>query len=639
MQSISIGAHREGVSQNLKTLLSVHKSLFNFDKSYSLGCILSKITKISFAKKGSTPPSSRPRTTKNSLKAGFESGLFHTEKDQKKDLRKRIKEAEDQLLKTVLEPSIEEPVDSQTVKTLDFDASNKDPEQLNLQPKENIASNKMTEKRIVAPGSKDAPRFKSSQPEELRRFIRRMEDIWTDAGVAKDEEKKLMIGKYADRDSEEEWCAFDSFTDGTWEEFKEELIANYPEAAAAERGTPARIRQICAETSKVRLGDMPALYRFRRAFMAEAKKLRKAPAAMANRELVELFIGCLSEALASAVLQFLGNRASSSKDKDEPDKGKSVEGQAAVQSGGSPKGKLPRRPEDRYDLDDICKAAIQVSENSQGMFNLMGKESSSSSDERDVFVFSQPVSESKVLTAKVEELEGIQANERDRLASMNKTMESKMNGLEELLKAFIAHQNHVCKGDCKNTNCKSHENNNGPTQKWSGRSMENERCFWCGLLGHFQADCEDQKNQIRMGNIKVNPEGKLRLRDGSFIPNFPAGATLKERVERHYSKKPSQFYYGEYEENDPPQAAGVLSQLFGTTTSDADKRTLAQIKAELDLRKREEALELKQKVLEQNEKKLEQTSGSTRTTNVLELLEQLTDEELAVIRAAKSGFN
>ena len=105
-----------------------------------------------------------------------------------------------------------------------------------------------------------------------------------------------MIGKYADQDSEEEWVAFDSFEDEySWEEFKAELIENYPEAAAAERGTPARIRQICAETGKVRLGDMTSLYSFRRSFMSEAKKLRKPPAAMANRELVELFISCLSE--------------------------------------------------------------------------------------------------------------------------------------------------------------------------------------------------------------------------------------------------------------------------------------------------------------------------------------------------------
>jgi hypothetical protein len=43
-------------------------------------------------------------------------------------------------------------------------------------------------------------------------------------------------------------------------------------------------------------------------------------------------------------------------------------------------------------------------------------------------------------------------------------------------------------------------------------------------------------------------------------------------------------------------------------------------------------------MLGQNEKTTEQASGSTRAANVLDLLGQLTDEELVAIRAAKSGF-
>jgi hypothetical protein len=44
-----------------------------------------------------------------------------------------------------------------------------------------------------------------------------------------------------------------------------------------------------------------------------------------------------------------------------------------------------RRPEDRYyDLEEVCKTAIQVSENSQGMFSLpvMRREASLKSGER-----------------------------------------------------------------------------------------------------------------------------------------------------------------------------------------------------------------------------------------------------------------
>ena len=486
----------------------------------------------------------------------------------------------------------------------------------------------MTEKRMIAPGSRDAPKFKSSHPEELRRFIWRMEDLWKEANVTSGDEKKRMIGKYADLVSEEEWSAFDSYEEGTWDDFKEELISNYPEAAAAERGTPARIRQICAEVHKIRLGDMLALYKFRRSFMTEARKLQKPPAAMSNRELVELFIGCLSEALASAVLQFLGNRSSS----DQPNKEKAKEGDTSK----------ARRPEDKYDLEDVCKAALQVSENSAGMFDLMKKESSSKSEERDVFVFSQPQSETKILTDKVEELEGVQALERDRLVSINKTIESRIGGLEDLIKTLLVQSQNqasqgMCKGDCKNGNCKTHEASSNTVQK-GGKSLENEKCFWCALFGHYQADCEDLKNQLKLGNVKINQEGKLRLRDGSFIPKYPIEASLKERVEKHYAKKPSQYFYGEYEEDDPTvfAAPSIMSQYLGT--SNDDKRIIAQLKAELDLRKREEALELKQKMLEQNEKKREQASVSTRAASVLELLEQLTDEDLAAIRNAKSGF-
>ena len=236
----------------------------------------------------------------NSQKAGVESGLSIQKGRTKKTLQKKIQEAEKQLSKAA--------------------SSMSEPEPLNSQTERNVSSTEMatekssmliSERCMVAPGSKDAPKFQSSKPEELRHFIRLMEDLWRDAGVTKDETKKMMIGKYADQDSEEEWAAFETFSDGhSWDEFKDELIANYPEAAAAERGTPARIRQLCRGTEKVGLGDMPALYAFRRAFMAEAKKLQKPPAAMANRELVELFISCLSESLASALLQHLGNQYS-----------------------------------------------------------------------------------------------------------------------------------------------------------------------------------------------------------------------------------------------------------------------------------------------------------------------------------------
>lgn len=480
-------------------------------------------------------------------------------------------------------------------------------------------------KTMVPPGARDAPKFLSKRPHELRRFVRLMEDLWKEAGVEDDELKKSSIGKYADQESEEEWAAFETFEPGhTWAEFKEELIENYPEAAAAERGTPARIKQLCAETGMIRLGDLPALYQFRRAFMAEAKKLVKPPAAMANRELVELFIGCLSESLASAVLQFLGNKMPSTKAK--PGATGADDG-----TGGERHSGFSRRPEDRYDLEEVCKAAIQVSESSQGMFNLMKRESSVNVDDRGVYLFNQPVSETKVLSQKVEELEGIQALEKDRVVTMNKNMESKMSDIENMIKSLLAQS-----GANKASGCKGHAHEaSGGSMHRGGKSMDNEKCFFCGEMGHFQADCADLKSQIQSGNLKLNPEGKLRLRDGSFIPGFPSNATIKERVERHYARRPSQLYYGEYEEDDPVSSSIPKYPAQFLQLNETAERRRARLERELDLKEKEEALELRKLKLEREERRLEQTSGSSKAANLLEL----TDDELAAIKAARLGFH
>jgi len=112
-------------------------------------------------------------------------------------------------------------------------------------------------KQMVVPGTRDAPKFSATKPRELRRFIRQLEDLWKEAGIDKDEEKKESLGKYADQESEEEWKALDTYVEGySWEEFKKEILENYPEASAAERGTPARIRQIVKDADSIELGDV-----------------------------------------------------------------------------------------------------------------------------------------------------------------------------------------------------------------------------------------------------------------------------------------------------------------------------------------------------------------------------------------------
>jgi len=74
-----------------------------------------------------------------------------------------------------------------------------DQQEKEVEPKLSMA------KLMIAPSVRDAPKFSSRRPQKLRRFVRWMEDLWKEAGIENDEDKKESLGKYADQESEEEW--------------------------------------------------------------------------------------------------------------------------------------------------------------------------------------------------------------------------------------------------------------------------------------------------------------------------------------------------------------------------------------------------------------------------------------------------
>jgi hypothetical protein len=592
----------------------------------------------------------RPRQTFNSRKAGTEQSLpaptrkpAVKNKSEKLGTPKARLDSESTAIRQKKIADIENQLTKRGNKPLN---SQNFMEESSSQTLETTLATMTGRRHMVAPGTRDAPKFSSNRPEELRRFLRMMEDLWKDVGIVDNEEKKTSLGKYADQESEEEWTALESFGKGrSWDDFKTELLENYPEAAEAERGTPYRLRKLCRVTTDIQLGDLVTLFKFRRAFMAEAKKLSQPPAVMSNRELVEMFLSCLSGTMASAVLQYLGTSA-----RDKQLRGKQTEDEPT---------KNARRPEDRYDLEEVTKAAVEVSEGSQGMFALLNKTTRNPgverpNGERGVLMFNQPLGVNKEWVQKLEEIAGVQAQDRDKVNLTEKKMDERFNSLETMIKTLLAkdqgesHQERstgrpeMVNRAYENTGNMSNQQTYAPKQ-W-GKSMDNERCFYCGKMGHFQADCEELKSQVRSGQLKVNQEGRLRLRDGSHIPGGPGGSTIKERVDRHYARRPSQVFYGEYEDEETSFSNVVTSpntprypQQYVQNIEDPDARR-ARLEKLLDLKEKEEALELRQLKLERDEKKLEKNNKSVRTVNVLDLLEQLTDDEIVALKAAKAGF-
>ena len=569
-------------------------------------------------------------------------------------LRKKISQAENQLAQPAIIEPIKEPSLATSLQTV------LDDEELDVAETENILTESvetneqpevpkikitMSETRIgnknmIAPGTRDAPRFSAKKPEELRRFLRQMEDLWADAGIQDAEKKKESLGKYADYESEEEWAAFTSYGSGyTWDKFKTELFENYPEAAEAHRGTPQRLRQICEETREIHLGDLQSLVAFRRRFMTEAKKLLKPPAVMSNRELVELFIGRLASGMGALVLQHLAHGGEGLSQKGEKEEGTVEE-----------PSKLVRRPEDRFDLENVWKAAVSVSENYRGIFFWTNKPEEQGA--REILALSIPAREERMVNAetlsrRLQELENAKAAETDAFLNMAKNIDTKISALvEDKMKAMLALTQSPEKSTSKQSGASFENSPNGflgkpgSMPKWN-RSAENDKCFYCGIKGHFVPECEELKAEVRAGNVKVHTDGKLRMSDGvTRIPSGPPGMTIKERLERSQNNNVKSAYYEGFYENEDgvyiPSMAKYAAQY--TVTNESQEKRRQRLEQELELREREDALELRKIKLEKEEQRLEASTKAGRHANVQSLLDQLTDEEIAAIKAAKVDF-
>lgn len=346
----------------------------------------------------------------------------------------------------------------------------------------------MTTRKMPKPGEKNAPTFDPEKPEELGRFFERLEDWFADENIHSDVDKKRRIVRYLDADSEGQWKALPEFSEGTFAEFKAQVMSSYPAAEEVLKGSVTALKKKIKKLGPIAVDERDELLSLIRVMTAEIVKLKKiSPPIHTNRELVELFLERLTADFATRISEKLSVRGLLGDDKqDEPDKVRNVE--------------------DMYDVADVMSMAKRTSLEHANPF---GK-----------YLWRTGAGENSV---KLEEAVARLTDSITAQTQYTKTIEQRLVGMQQSL--HQARQTQQPAQSSFNRNPIQNSNYVAPNPVGN--------CFYCNGP-HRGAECEHVHRHLDLGWIK-KIEGFLRWPDGMRIAR-EFGRTLMDLVEEKSKK-------------------------------------------------------------------------------------------------------
>jgi hypothetical protein len=351
-------------------------------------------------------------------------------------------------------------------------------------------NHRTTTRKMPKPGEKNAPAFDVEKPEELGRFFERIEDWFADEGIENDVEKKRRIVRYLDADSESQWKALSKFRDGTFLEFKAQVMTAYPKAEDVMRGSVSALRKKIKRMGPIAADERDELLSLIRTMTAEVLKLKRIqPPIHTNRELVDMFLGRLTADFAARVAQKL-----------------SVHRFFAAQN----PGEVPaeRNTEDMYDVEEVMEMAKHTSlEHANPFGKYLG-------------VVAGPTSE---VSVKLEQAVARLTDTINLQAQHNQNMEQRLATMQSFMTGSARNpmpQNYV----------------RGPTPIDNSGGMRGPlECFYC-KGPHRIVDCVDVIRHLDSKWI-AKIDGRLRLPDGQRIFGEP-GKSMRDIVEVLNKKTP-----------------------------------------------------------------------------------------------------
>ena len=172
------------------------------------------------------------------------------------------------------------------------------PESSNPDPEQEVGAAEMpsqTKKSMPNRRDNKAPSYDRNRPEELLRYIEDVEKELERCDIESDQAKKEWLRYYADQRSADEWTVLETYPigDGSFDDFKEELVSHYPEATDSLEGSIARLDKLCAKSTPLTNEHLSVVLEFIRSFKFEGRKLLRG-GCISNREIVTKFLNCLN---------------------------------------------------------------------------------------------------------------------------------------------------------------------------------------------------------------------------------------------------------------------------------------------------------------------------------------------------------
>lgn len=401
----------------------------------------------------------------------------------------------------------------------------------------------MDKSKLPTSYGKNSLKFDGDEPDELERYFEILEDVFENAKAATEEEKKWVAVRYCTTATAREWNAFETRQAGsTFEEFKAEVMANYPECRESKEGSLALLDKLVRKRKKNKLAfdDVTEFMSFSRKFRAEAERLFHPTPRISNRELVIRLLGCFDAALVSAVKNKLRITATEAL----PSRialAASVKTAANLAASNLPLPAVTNKlaalanwassREDKYFWTDVLDLATEEVED--GAVSFYETESPHDTGARKsggkTTVLLNEVGEGKSSSFKKDIEDKIEKLEQTIAHTMDKTQiadKKKWQEMKELLE-----QMQEAKAPAPAATPKPWGTSSRPTSDGS-RTVTNRDCFYCGNFGHFIGDCQKRHKDIDAGLIKVI-DGRTTFFDGRPIPAQPRNKCQALKAEEY----------------------------------------------------------------------------------------------------------